>query len=117
RVEFIGGLWRVQNKFNYNISEVRGQKFVLDKKLTKEDLAQEEIKFFDYYQARIVYENCYGPMVSDTKYIVANFRRHWSYGNNISDARAFLAVRVLDYYLGRAYSIFEAAFNKLRRKK
>jgi hypothetical protein len=95
-VDFVGGLWRVQDHSYYPVKYVRDCEFVLGKQLSATELTQYEIKFFDYYKAALVFENAYGSDKTDYNYIVANFGKYWAYGNNVSQARAFLAVKVLD---------------------
>ena len=111
-VEFIGGFWRVQHGFNKEITMVRNVPFVLGAQLTSDKLAQFEIKFFKYYHASMVCWNCYGPILAEKSHIVANFRQHWAYGPGIAEARAFLAVRVLDYYTKPFYGLYTRLNNR-----
>lgn len=97
-VEFIGGLWRIQNNILLNPITVRGQEFLLGDKLSKQELSKEEIQFFEYYRASSFTFNCYGPLIAKNDHILANFQDEWSYGHNISQARAYLAVKLLDKY-------------------
>ena len=100
-VEFIGGLWRVQQPFTHKITHVRDLDFVLGEKLPH----QEHTKF-DFYRAYRVSINCYGRYISENRngydYIVAKYETSrgtfWSYGKTIADARAFLAISIYDAY-------------------
>lgn len=100
-VEFIGGLWRVQQPFDSEITHVRDCDFVLGEKLPH----QEHTKF-DFFRAYRVGINCYGRYVSENRngydYIVAEYKTsrgtYRSYGKTIADARAFLAISIYDAY-------------------
>ena len=96
-VEFIGGLWRLQNPFTYKIQDVRGIEFVLLNKLP-----HTEKTLFEFYRAAVVGENCYGRYLTDTSYIVAKYTtddgEFWGYGSTIEQARAFLGVKLYDEY-------------------
>ncbi|MDR0726566.1 MAG: hypothetical protein LBF37_00715 [Rickettsiales bacterium] len=116
-VDFVGGLWRVQNHFNSKIHHIRDREFVLGAQLTEKQLAEYEIKFFKYYKAAMVSENCYGSRTTGYNCIVANFHKYWAYGNNISQARAFLAVKVLDEYTRRLYDLYSSVAKKLTKQK
>ena len=58
-VEFIAGLWRVQDSFPYKIQNVRDKSFVLHEKLD-----YQEKNLFEFYRASIVTQNCYGYFMS-----------------------------------------------------
>jgi len=95
-VEFIAGAWRIQNKFDYQIINVRGKDFVLGDKLPH----QERTKF-DFYRAYSVGNNCYGKYIfPSTDYIVAKYATprgtYWAYGQTIEQARAFLGIKLYD---------------------
>lgn len=101
-VEFIGGLWRVQRPFNHETVRSRdGREFVLGEKLPH----QEHTKF-DFFKAYMVAVNCYGRYIAENKsgdyYVMARYETNrgtfWAYGKTISDARAFLAIKVYDEY-------------------
>ena len=96
-VEFIGGLWRVQDPFPYKIQEVRDKRFVMLKKLE-----HQEKNLFEFYEASYIYENCYGMHLSSEKAIVAKYETKqgtfWSYGRTIEQARAFLGIKLYDVY-------------------
>lgn len=103
-VEFIGGLWRVQNNFPYKIQEVRGTEFVLH-----ERMPNKEKNLFEFYKASQVCCNCYGYFMSpDSNKIVAKYATdgqiYWSYGNSIEQARAFLGIRLYDEYMDLIHS-------------
>ncbi len=101
-VEFIGGLWRVQRLFNHETVRSRdGREFVLGEKLPH----QEHTKF-DFFKAYMVTVNCYGRYIAENKsgdyYVMARYETNrgifLAYGKTISDARAFLAIKVYDEY-------------------
>lgn len=99
RVEFIGGLWRVQDRFDHPIQVVRDREYVLGEKLNRI-----ESNRFEYYRAMRVCNNCYGlscgPEICD---IVAKYETdngtYWAYGDTIEQARAFLGIRLYDKYM------------------
>ncbi len=97
-VKFVGGLWRVQEKFPHTITNVRGVDFVLGEKLKPSELPGDEIKFFEYYRAMRVGQNCYGYFADEYDWKVAKCGQCWGFGHDISEARARLAVRVLDVF-------------------
>ena len=101
-VEFIGGLWRIQRPFDHETIRARdGREFMLNEKLPH----QEHTKF-DFFKAYTVSTNCYGKYICENKagydYILAQYKTNrgtfWAYGKTISDARAFLAIKVYDEY-------------------
>ncbi len=98
-VEFIGGLWRFQDKFPYKIQDVRGESFVL-----LERLPRIEKNHFEFYRAQRVSQNCYGYyLVGGPSQIVAKYatdqETYWAYGNSIEQARAFLGIKLYDEYM------------------
>lgn len=98
-VEFIGGLWRVQDEFPYKIQTVRNREMVLLKQLP-----HQEHTLFEYYTASTVGYNCYGPFLSgNSNYIVAKYVTddgiYWGYGTSIESARAFLGIKLYDQYM------------------
>lgn len=114
-VEFIAGLWRVQDPFPYKIQDVRDKQLVLHEKLP-----HIEKNLFEFYSAFVVTENCYGRYLSaspDT--IVAKYTTdhgtYWSYGKTIEQARAFLGIRLYDEYMDLIHS--HACKNQLARQK
>lgn len=114
-VEFIGGLWRVQNQFPYEVQDVRDKQFVLGAKLPRQ-----EKNHFEFYSAMMVSENCYGKSLSvGSKYIVAKYTTdhgtYWSYGDTIEQARAFLGIRLYDEYTDLIHRY--ACKNQLTRQK
>jgi len=97
-VEFIAGLWRIQNKFPYKVVNVRGQDFVLLEKLDHKEKTK-----FDFYSAVSVGTNCYGYFISDTPdYYVAKYETEMgvfmAYGQTKEQARAFLGIKLYDQY-------------------
>lgn len=98
-VEYIGGAWRVQNKFEYPIQMVRGEEFVLGERLNRT-----ERNHFEFYHARVVGTNCYGRfIIGGPEVIVAKYETDdetlWSYGGSIEQARAFLGISLYDKYM------------------
>lgn len=97
KVEFVRGIWRVQDPFLYTIQEVRGMNFVL-----LEKMPHTEKTLFEFYKAKIVSENSYGRYLADCQYIVAKYTtkdgEFWGYGRTIEQARAFLGVKLYDEY-------------------
>lgn len=98
-VEFIAGVWRVQNKFDKQIQLVRGEELVLDERLNRT-----ERNHFEFYRAHLVGLNCYGRFVlSSPGVIVAKYETddetHWAYGKTLEQARAFLGIRLYDKYM------------------
>lgn len=97
-VEHVGGLWRVQDKFPYEIENVRKKDFVIGKKLP-----HVERTLFDFYEAYLVCENCYGKyMATKPDYIVAKYVTNrgifGAYGKTIEDARAYLGIKLYDEF-------------------
>ena len=97
---FCAGLWRIQEKISYKITKVRDQDMVLTKKLNRV-----ENTLFEFWRAKKVSYNCYGPFVIDgsyTDYVVAKYETdngtRWGYGKTIEDARAYLGIKLYDEY-------------------
>lgn len=104
-VEFIGGLWRFQDKFPYKIQDVRGESFVLFERLPRI-----EKNHFEFYRAQRVSQNCYGYyMVGGPSQIVAKYatdqETYWAYGNSIEQARAFLGIKLYDKFSDLIHSV------------
>lgn len=96
RVEFIGGLWRIQIDFPYKIERVRDKDFVVMEKLPRQ-----EKNLFDFYRAKTVTFNCYGPftMPDDWDYVAkyeTDKYTYCAYGRTIEQARAFLGIKLYD---------------------
>ncbi len=112
-VEFIGGLWRFQDDFKYNIQLIRDREMILGKKLD-----YKEKTFFEYYEASTIKYNCYGPIFTKFDMVVAKYvtdmQTHWGYGNNVSEARAFLGIKLYDKYKDLIHSV---ACKNLRSKR
>lgn len=113
-VKFIGGLWRVQDKFKHNIQCVRDKEFVLLEKINRIEKNK-----FEFYHAALVGTNCYGRfIVGGATHIVAKYetdkQTYWSYGSTIEQARAFLGNRLYDEYSDLIHSV--ACKNKLSHK-
>ena len=104
-VEFIGGLWRVQDIFPHKIQEVRDDLFVLIERLPRQ-----ERNLFEFYRAQRVSQNCYGyHMVSGLSQIVAKYTTdkgtYWAYGSTVEQARAFLGIKLYDEYSDIIHSV------------
>ncbi|MBQ5700094.1 MAG: hypothetical protein IIV74_02265 [Alphaproteobacteria bacterium] len=114
RVEFIAGLWRVQNPFPRNIQEVRGKLFMLSERLD-----YKEKNLFEFYRAHPVCENCYGAFVASDAHIVAKYttdkKTYWAYGKTIEQARAFLGIKLYDEYMDQIHNI--ACKNTIAQQK
>ena len=70
-VDKVAGVWRIQNKFPHKITRVRDQDMVLIKKLNRV-----ENNLFEFWGAKKVNYNCYGPFIIDdqrTDYVVAQY--------------------------------------------
>ena len=103
-VEFIAGLWRVQNKNEYEITHVRDQDFILCDKLPH----QERTKFDFYSAARPIWTGG-GLVKGDSIYVVARYETprgiYWGYGNTIAEARAYLGIKLYDEYQDLIHSV------------
>lgn len=115
-VDLVAGLWRVQKKFPYKITRVRDKDVVLMDKIQHTESTN-----FEYFRAKLVGYNCYGPFIfSDNKadLIVARYDTDngslWGYGQTIEAARAFLGLKLYDEYKDVIHSI--ACKNKLKQK-
>ncbi len=98
-VEFVAGLWRVQNYFPHKVQCVRDRNVVLADKLSHTERIP-----FEYWHAYTVSENCYGRYLSaKPDLIVAKYETddgiYWGYGNTIEQARAFLGIKLFDKYM------------------
>ncbi len=98
QVDRINGIWHIQNKFPHEITIVRKRDMVLLKKLDRE-----EHTGFEFYTAKHVGYNCFGPFVSKGNgydYIVAKCNTDrgpfWGYGKTMDDARAYLCLKLYD---------------------
>lgn len=105
RVEFVAGLWRVQDEFPYQIQMVRDLPFVLGARLPLN-----ERNHFEFYHARRVCENCYGKyLVPGSEKIVAKYTTdkgtYWAYGDTVEQARAFLGIKLYDEYMELIHSV------------
>lgn len=115
-VEFVGGMWRVQNKFPHTIQHVRNRDFVL-----QERLPRQERNHFEFYKATMVGYNCYGPfLIENASRIVAKYDTkhgtYWSYGDTIEQARAFLGIKLYDEYQDLIHSVVCAVENVQQKK-
>ena len=115
-VDFVAGLWRVQKKFPHKITRVRDKDVVLTDKLSHQESTN-----FEYWNAKLVGYNCYGPFVlqgKDANLIVTKYGTDdgyiWGYGSTIESARAFLGVKLYDMYKDTIHLI--ACKNKLKQK-
>ncbi len=116
-VDLINGQWHIQNDFDYEkIKRIRDKDMVLIEKLPRK-----ENTLFEYWTAKVVGYNCFGPFVSKGNtydYIVAKYKTDngalWGYGKTIEAARAFLGLKLYDEYKEIIHHI--ACRNKLRKK-
>lgn len=92
-VEFIGGLWRVQQELAKEIVTIRDKEFTLYGKLDINEKNQ-----FKYQRAKEVYYNCYGPQEAGQYMVIANYHQYWAYGDSVEKARAFLGIKLFDIY-------------------
>lgn len=96
-VEYIGGLWRVQDDCDYEINTIRKRLIVLGTRIP-----HNEKTFFEYYRAAFVGFNCYGPIIDEFNMIVAKYTTNrgifWAYGKTIADARAYLGIKLYDEF-------------------
>ncbi len=99
-VEFIGGLWRLQEHAAYNIRKIRDQEFIMGPRI---DITEKN--YFEYYKiAKIPQFNCYGPIHAPKFDMVAaryitDHGEYWGYGTDVASARAFLGIRLYDEYM------------------
>lgn len=113
-VEYIAGLWRVQNKFPYKITNVRDRRFVLVEKLPRAEKNK-----FEYYRAALAtwYGTGCSANVLRPDWIVAKYETprgtFMSYGQTIEQARAFLAISIYDAYQDLIHA---TAFGKNNKK-
>ncbi len=104
RVEFIGGLWRIQIDYPYKIERVRDKDFVIMDKLPRQ-----ERNLFDFYRAKSVTFNCYGPFTMPDDFdFIAKYKTdkctYCAYGRTIEQARAFLGIKLYDEYMDLIHS-------------
>ncbi|MFQ6696210.1 MAG: hypothetical protein ACLRFQ_02890 [Alphaproteobacteria bacterium] len=99
-VDKVAGFWRIQKKLPYKITRVRDKDMVLIKKLDRV-----ENTLFDFWSAKMVSYNCYGPFIIDianVDYIVAQYetdkKTYLGYGRTIEAARAYLGLKLYDEY-------------------
>ena len=96
---------------------------VRDKKMVLlENLNRIETTLFDFWTAKLVGYNCYGPFITEDKshdYIVAVYDtdkgKLFGYGKTIEAARAFLGLKVYDEFKDVINNI--ACRNKLKNKQ
>lgn len=95
KVEFIAGLWRVQNETNYEIRQIRDRQLILG-----ERMPHHERTLFEFYRAMKPTFNCYGLLDLGFNIVVAKYTTtsgtFWGYGRTIEEARAFLGIRLYD---------------------
>lgn len=99
-VDMVAGLWRVQKKFPHKITRVRDKDMVLMNKINHNENTK-----FEYWTAKQVDYNCYGPFITKGRnydYIVSRCitdkGEFWGYGTTIESARAFLGLKIWDEY-------------------
>ena len=115
-VDFVSGLWRVQKRFPYLITRVRDKDMVLLKKINHSENTN-----FEYWVAKPVGYNCYGPFIiegNEADFVVSRCvtdkGEFWGYGTTIESARAFLGLKIWDEY---RETIHDAVFNKSTKQK
>lgn len=115
-VDRVAGLWRVQKKFPHKITRVRDRDMVLIKKLNYNENTK-----FEYWTAKLVEYNCYGPFIIDgngadfiVSHCVTNKNEFWGYGTTIESARAFLGLKIWDEHRD---VIHDAVFNNAQQNK
>ncbi len=95
QIEFIGGLWRVQNETTYEIKQIRDRKLILGNRLP-----HHERTLFEFYSAMTPAFNCYGLICNKFDVVVAKYTTasgtFWGYGRTIEEARAFLGIKLYD---------------------
>ncbi|MBQ8256244.1 MAG: hypothetical protein IJY99_04770 [Alphaproteobacteria bacterium] len=116
RVEYIGGLWRVQVSFPYKIQHVRNRDFVLSERLPRQ-----EKNHFEFYRAQMVGYNCYGPfLIPNASRIVAKYDTNrgtfWAYGDTIEQARAFLGIKLYEEYQDLIHSVSQVMQDTKQKK-
>lgn len=116
KVDCINGQWHVQNDFQREITRVRDKDMVLIEKLDR----VEDTKF-EFWSAKSVGYNCFGPFISKDKsldYIVAKYETdngpRWGYGKTLESARAYLGLKLYDEYKDVIHGI--ACKNRLNNK-
>ena len=115
-VDKVSGVWRIQNKLPYKITRVRDKDMVLVKKLDRV-----ENTLFEFWIAKEVCYNCYGPFIIDdtyADYVVARYETdketYWGYGQTLEAARAYLGLKLYDEYKDVINAI--ACKDKLKNK-
>lgn len=113
---YCGGIWRVQNKPNFEIMRIRDKDMVLTKKLDRA-----ENTLFEFWSAVLVCCNCYGPYLMKDKgaeYVVAKYDTDkgtmWGYGKTLELARAYLGLKLYDEYKDVIHVL--ACKNKIKNK-
>lgn len=114
KLAFVGGFWRVQEHFPYEITRVRDKDMVIMDRIKYRDKTE-----FEYYNAKSVGYNCYGPFMTNgntSDYVVSKSVTNkgvcWGYGKSIESARAFLGLKLFDEYM----DVVKAAMNQNTRK-
>lgn len=114
KVEFIAGLWRLQDTMNYKIKRIRDKDMILGGRIE-----HSEKTFFEYYKAAILTYNCYGPIKPKFDMVAARYvtdkGEEWAYGNTIAAARAFLGIRLYDEYMDLIHN--EACKNVIQKTR
>lgn len=116
-VDKVAGVWRIQNEFSDEIMRIRDKDMILLNKINRV-----ENTLFEFWSAKIVGYNCYGPFVSSNNQadcIVAKYETddgvYWGYGTTLEEARAFLGLKLYDEYKDLINSV--ACRNKLQNQK
>lgn len=113
-VEFIAGMWRVQDKNQYNIIHIRDKEMILGPRIQ-----HTESTHFEYYKVSVLAYNCYGPLKPAFIYVAAKYDTdkgtYLSYGKTIAEARAFLGIALFDEYKELIHN--EACKNSLQKTR
>ncbi|HOY47574.1 MAG TPA: hypothetical protein PLZ05_03170 [Alphaproteobacteria bacterium] len=91
QVDFIGGLWRVQKDFPYEIKTIHDKKFIIGEKIDRKNLPTQELPIYNYFTASTFHANCYGLILDGFDYIIVKSGKGLAYGKDISMARSKLS--------------------------
>ena len=116
KVDRIKGQWHIQNDFQREITHVRDKDMVLIEKLDRVEGTR-----FEFWSAKSVGYNCFGPFISKDKsidYVVAKYETdngpRWGYGKTLEQARAYLGLKLFDEFKDVIHGI--ACKNQINNK-
>ena len=97
-VDRIDGIWYIQTKFPHRIMHINEKDLVLINKLNKE-----KDSYFEFWTAKSVGYNCYGPFIEqDKNYIVAKYETNnrvlWGWGQTQGEACKYLETKLYNEY-------------------